>query len=129
MTNPYKGATGLRRIWNACGYSLDGLAIAYRGEAAFRQLVWMAAVLIPVALMLPVGLISKALLIGSVLQSLIIELLNSAIEAAIDRISLETHPLSKASKDMGSAAQMLGLILVSIVWLLVMLEYFQGVYL
>ncbi len=122
MTNPYKGVTGLRRIWNACGYSLDGLVTAYRGEAAFRQLVWMAAVLIPVALALPVGPLSRALLIGSMLLSLIIELLNSAIEAAIDRISLETHPLSKASKDMSSAAQMLGLILLAVVWILVLLE-------
>lgn len=124
MTNQYKGVTGLRRIWNACGYSLEGLVTAYRGEAAFRQLVWMAIILIPVALVLPVGLVSKALLIGSVLVSLIIELLNSAIEAAIDRISLETHPLSKASKDMSSAAQMLGLILLAIVWILILLENF-----
>lgn len=124
MTNSYKGVTGLRRIWNACGYSLDGLVTAYRGEAAFRQLVWMAIILIPVALILPVGLVSKALLVGSVLISLIIELLNSAIEAAIDRISLETHPLSKASKDMSSAAQMLGLILLAVVWILVLLENF-----
>lgn len=124
MTNPYKGATGLRRIWNACGYSLDGLVTAYRGEAAFRQLVWMAIILIPVALIIPVTPLSRALLIGSVLLSLIIELLNSAIEAAIDRISLETHPLSKASKDMSSAAQMLGLLLLATVWCLVLLDNF-----
>ncbi|WP_373185255.1 diacylglycerol kinase [Halopseudomonas sp.] len=124
MTNPYKGVTGFRRIWNACGYSFEGLVAAYRGEAAFRQLVWMAVVLIPVALILPVSSISRALLIGSVLLSLIIELLNSAIEAAIDRISLDTHPLSKASKDMSSAAQMLGLVLLAVVWSLVLMDSF-----
>ncbi|MEH6500697.1 MAG: diacylglycerol kinase [Pseudoalteromonas distincta] len=123
MTNPYKGVTGVKRIWFAFGYSLDGLRAAYRGEAAFRQLVWLAIVLIPLALILPVSYIAKALMVGSVLLSLIIELLNSAIEAAIDRISLELHPLSKASKDMGSAAQMLGLIMIAVVWTLVLLQH------
>ena len=119
--NPYKGVTGLRRVWRATGYSLDGLAVAYRGEAAFRQLVWLAAVLIPVALALPLDRVSRALLIGSVMLSLIIELLNSAIEAAIDRISLERHPLSKASKDMGSAAQLISLAMIAVIWSLVLL--------
>ncbi|WP_150300831.1 diacylglycerol kinase [Pseudomonas profundi] len=119
--NPYKGVTGLRRVWRATGYSLDGLAVAYRGEAAFRQLVWLAAMLIPVALVLPLDAISRVLLIGSVMLSLIVELLNSAIEAAIDRISLERHPLSKASKDMGSAAQLISLSLIAVVWGLVLL--------
>lgn len=122
MTNPYKGVTGIKRIWYAFGYSLDGIKTAYRGEAAFRQLVWLAAILIPVALLLPVSYIGRALMVGSVLLSLIIELLNSAIEAAIDRISLERHPLSKASKDMGSAAQMLGLIMILVIWTLVLLQ-------
>lgn len=122
MTNPYKGVTGVKRIWYAIGYSLDGLKAAYRGEAAFRQLVWLAFILIPLALFLPVSYIAKALMVGSVLLSLIIELLNSAIEAAIDRISLERHPLSKASKDMGSAAQLLGLIMIAVVWTLVLLQ-------
>ncbi|WP_394243846.1 diacylglycerol kinase [Halopseudomonas laoshanensis] len=122
MTNPYKGVTGIKRIWYALGYSLDGIKAAYRGEAAFRQLVWLAVILIPLALVLPVSYVGSALMVGSVLLSLIIELLNSAIEAAIDRISLERHPLSKASKDMGSAAQMLGLILIAVVWSLVLLE-------
>ncbi|KAA0695827.1 diacylglycerol kinase [Halopseudomonas laoshanensis] len=122
MTNPYKGVTGIKRIWYALGYSLDGLKAAYRGEAAFRQLVWLAVILIPLALVLPVSYVGRALMVGSVLLSLMIELLNSAIEAAIDRISLERHPLSKASKDMGSAAQMLGLIMIAVVWSLVLLE-------
>ncbi|HIZ51021.1 MAG TPA: diacylglycerol kinase [Candidatus Pseudomonas excrementavium] len=119
--NPYKGITGARRIWRACGYSLDGLKVAYRGEAAFRQLVWLALVLIPIACVLPVSAVAKALLIACVVLSLVVELLNSAIEAAIDRISLERHPLSKASKDMGSAAQMLSLFLIAVVWGLVLL--------
>lgn len=119
--NPYKGITGVSRIWRACGYSLDGLKVAYRGEAAFRQLVWLAVVLIPIACVLPVSAVAKALLIASVVLSLVVELLNSAIEAAIDRISLERHPLSKASKDMGSAAQMLSLFLIAVVWGLVLL--------
>ncbi|MFO7704762.1 MAG: diacylglycerol kinase [Halopseudomonas sp.] len=122
MSNPYKGVTGIRRVWCALGYSLDGLRAAYRGEAAFRQLVWLALLLIPLALVLPVSHVARALMVGSVLLSLIIELLNSAIEAAIDRISLELHPLSKASKDMGSAAQMLGLIMIAVVWTLVLLS-------
>lgn len=122
MSNPYKGVTGIRRVWYAFGYSLDGLKAAYRGEAAFRQLVWLALLLIPLALVLPVSHVARALMVGSVLLSLIIELLNSAIEAAIDRISLELHPLSKASKDMGSAAQMLGLIMIAVVWTLVLLS-------
>lgn len=122
MSNPYKGVTGIRRVWFAFGYSLDGLKAAYRGEAAFRQLVWLALLLIPLALVLPVSHVARALMVGSVLLSLIIELLNSAIEAAIDRISLELHPLSKASKDMGSAAQMLGLIMIAVVWTLVLLS-------
>ncbi|HDZ56220.1 MAG TPA: diacylglycerol kinase [Pseudomonas xinjiangensis] len=121
IENPYKGVTGLRRIGRALGYSLDGLVVAYRGEAAFRQLVWLAVVLIPIAAFLPEPPIAKALLIGVVMVSLIVELLNSAIEAAIDRISLERHPLSKAAKDMGSAAQMLSLIMIGVVWGLVLL--------
>ena len=119
--NPYKGITGIRRVWRACGYSLDGLKVAYRGEAAFRQLVWIAAVLLPVACLVPVTPTSRALLIAVVLLSLVVELLNSAIEAAIDRISLERHPLSKASKDMGSAAQLISLVMIAVVWALILL--------
>ncbi|MFZ2289682.1 MAG: diacylglycerol kinase [Halopseudomonas yangmingensis] len=115
--NPHKGVTGLRRIWLALGYSRDGLRAAWRGEAAFRQLCLLAAVLLPLAFLLPVSRVERALMVAVVLLSLIIELLNSAIEAAIDRISFERHPLSKASKDMGSAAQLLGLTLIALVWL------------
>lgn len=121
MNNPYKGITGLRRVRLAFGYSLAGLQVAYRGEAAFRQLVWLAALLIPIACLVPVSSLGRALLIASVLFSLVVELLNSAIEAAIDRISLERHPLSKAAKDMGSAAQLVSLCIIAVVWLCVLL--------
>lgn len=120
MENPHKGVTGVRRIWRALGYSFDGLLVAYRGEAAFRQLIWLAVLLVPLAFVMPVTQLERALLIACVLFSLVVELLNSAIEAAIDRISLERHPLSKASKDMGSAAQLISLIVIAVVWGLVL---------
>jgi diacylglycerol kinase (ATP) len=118
---PSKGKTGLRRIWNALRYSLDGLREAYRNEAAFRQEVWLAAVLIPLALVLPAGGVGRALMIASVLLVVIVELINSAIEAAIDRISLEHHNLSKRAKDAGSAAVLIALINVLVTWSLVLL--------
>lgn len=115
-TNSFKSKGGPRRLWHACRYSCDGLVSAFRVEAAFRQLLLLALILIPLAVLLPVSRIERILLVASVLISLIIELLNSAIEAAIDRISLETHSLSKRAKDMGSAAQLLGLINIAVVW-------------
>mgnify|MGYP001240485971 FL=1 len=119
--SPFKGQTGLRRIWNALGYSLSGLRAAYRNEDAFRQESLLAAVMIPVALSLPVPGIDKALMIASVLFVLVVELLNSAVEAAIDRISLDDHRLSKRAKDIGSAAVLIALINVPAVWALVLL--------
>ena len=115
-TNRFKSQGGTRRLWRACLYSYDGLVCAFRLEAAFRQLFLLAVILIPLAFFLPVSRIERILLIGSVLISLIVELLNSAIEAAVDRISLEEHFLSKRAKDMGSAAQMLALINIAVVW-------------
>jgi diacylglycerol kinase (ATP) len=111
----------LRRIWNAFSYSLSGLHAAYLNEDAFRQESLLAAVMIPVALALPLTGIAKALMIGSVLLVLIVELLNSAIEAAIDRISLDRHRLSKRAKDIGSAAVLIALINVLATWSLVLL--------
>jgi diacylglycerol kinase (ATP) len=119
--SPFKGKTGLRRLWNAFFYTLDGLRAAYRHEDAFRQEAWLAAVMIPLAFFLPVSGIGKALMIASVLLVLIVELINSAIEAAIDRISLERHTLSKRAKDIGSAAVMIALINVLATWALVLL--------
>ncbi len=120
MESPYKGKTGFRRIWNALLYSFDGFAAALRHEGAFRQEVVLALILIPLALQLPVGGDAKSVMIASVLLVLIVELLNSGIEAVTDRVSLEDHALAKRAKDLGSAAVMLSLINVPIVWLLVM---------
>jgi diacylglycerol kinase (ATP) len=118
--SPFKGQTGLRRIWNAFSYSLSGLHAAYLNEDAFRQESLLAAIMIPVALALPLPGVGKALMIGSVLLVLIVELLNSAIEAAIDRISLDRHRLSKRAKDIGSAAVLIALINVLVTWSLVL---------
>ncbi len=118
--SPFKGKTGLTRIWNAFRYSLAGLSAAYRHEDAFRQEIWLAAVLIPTAFFVPTDNAGKALLIGSVLLVLVVELLNSAVEAVVDRVSLERHRLAKRAKDIGSAAVLLSLLNVLIVWGLVL---------
>lgn len=118
--SPYKGKTGLRRVWNALHYSIAGLRAAFKHEDAFRQELTLALVLIPAALFLPASATGKALMVASVLLVLIIELLNSAIEATVDRISLEDHRLAKRAKDIGSAAVLIGLINVLIVWTLVL---------
>ncbi len=119
--SPFKGKTGLRRVLNAAGYSWAGLAAAFRHEDAFRQEAFLALLLAPLALYLGETGIERALLIGSLLLVLIVELLNSAVEAAVDRISLEHHELIKRAKDMGSAAVMLALVNVAAVWGLVLL--------
>lgn len=111
-----KGQRGLRRLLNATGYSLDGVRAAWRHEDAFRQELVLAAVMIPTAALLPVTLLEKTLLIGVVVLVLIVELLNTAIEAAIDRDSLEINPLGKRAKDYGSAAVMLSLLLAGGTW-------------
>ena len=120
MESPFKGKTGLVRIWNAFNYSLAGLSAAFRLEDAFRQEVLLAVVLLPVAILYPHSGLEKALLIASVLLVLIVELLNSAIEAAVDRVSLDRHHLSKRAKDIGSAAVLLALINVLVVWICVL---------
>jgi diacylglycerol kinase (ATP) len=122
MNNPHKGTTGVRRIWNALFYSFAGLAAAFRHESAFRQEVLLALVLLPVALLLDVTPAAKALLAGSVMLVLIVELVNSAIEAVVDRISLEKHDLSGRAKDIGSAAVFLSLVTLVMVWALVLLD-------
>ncbi len=102
-------------------YSLAGLRAAFRHEDAFRQEVLLAAVLIPVALYLPVEHLGKALMIACVLLVIVVELVNSAIEATVDRISLENHQLAKRAKDIGSAAVLVCLVNVAVVWALVLL--------
>lgn len=115
------GRSGVRRIVAATLASLAGLKAAVRHEAAFRQELAAAAVLIPAAWLLPVAAPGKALMVASVLLVLVVELLNSAIEAAVDRISLERHPLAGRAKDYGSAAVLLALANAVIVWGLVLL--------
>lgn len=119
--SPFKGKTGLQRVWNALFYSIAGLKAAYRHEDAFRQEFWLAAILIPASFFLPVSGAGHALMIASVLLVLIVELVNSAIEAAVDRISLEHHSLAKRAKDIGSAAVLVALINVLATWLLILL--------
>ncbi len=119
--SPFKGQTGLKRIFNAAGYSLDGLRAAFTGEAAFRQLVLLNVVLVPLAFWLDVSPVERALMVAVGLLSLIVELFNSAVEAAIDRISLDRHPLSKNAKDMGSAAQFVSLSLIALVWSIILI--------
>ena len=121
MESQHKGKTGLKRVWNALLYSFDGLTAAFRHEDAFRQEVFLAAIMIPAVFFLPASGAGKALMIGAVLLVLIVELLNSAVEAAVDRISLEKHQLAKRAKDIGSAAVFIALVNVPVVWLLVLL--------
>lgn len=121
MESPYKGKTGLQRLVNATSYSLAGLAAAARHEDAFRQELLLAAVLAPLGLWLGRSGVERALLVGSLLVVLIVELLNSAVEATVDRVSLDDHSLAKRAKDMGSAAVMLALTNVVLVWLMVLL--------
>ena len=116
-TNLYKGRTGLDRVVRAAGYSIEGLKAAYRGESAFRQELWLAVLMLPTAFWLGGSWVEVALLAGSVILVLIVELLNSGIEAAIDRVSFELHELSKRAKDLGSAAVFLSLLLCGSVWL------------
>jgi diacylglycerol kinase (ATP) len=121
-----KGERGLRRVLNAAGYSLDGLRAAWRHEDAFRQELILAAIMMPTAALLPVTLVEKIVLIGVVLLVLIVELLNTAIEAAIDRDSLEINPLGKRAKDYGSAAVMLSLLLAGGAWTAILAARFLG---
>ena len=122
MESPFKGKTGLRRLINAFGYSMNGLATAFRVEDAFRQEVLLAAVLIPLALWFEVSALERALMIGSVLLVLIVELLNSAVEATVDRVSLDSHLLAKRAKDIGSAAVFVALVNCAVVWGLILIR-------
>ena len=126
MTNPHKGRTGLDRVIRATGYSVAGLQSAYRGESAFRQEFWLAVLLLPIAFWLGRSWVEVVLLAGSVMLVLIVELLNSAVEAAIDRISFEIHDLSKRAKDIGSAAVFLSLLLCSGTWAAALWQRFAG---
>jgi diacylglycerol kinase (ATP) len=114
--NEFKGRKGFDRIVHAAGYSWSGLRSAYREEAAFREETWIALPLLPAAFWVGRGWVEIALLAGSVLLVLIVELLNSGVEAVVDRVSSERHELSKRAKDYGSAAVLLALLLCGGVW-------------
>ena len=117
--SPYKSVGGPGRIWHALGHSLRGLVLAMRVESSFRQELILAACLIPIAFALRLEALETLALIGSILMVLIVELLNSSIEATVDRISLDHHRLSGRAKDLGSAAVLLALLLCLLTWLLV----------
>jgi len=117
-----KGRRGLQRLLAATRYSIDGLRAAWAHEDAFRQELVLAAIMIPTAALLPVTLMEKILLVGVVVLVLIVELLNTAIEVAIDRDSLEINPLGKRAKDYGSAAVMLSLLLAGGTWAAILLS-------
>jgi len=121
VASPFKGKTGLRRLINACGYSIEGFAAAFKHEDAFRQEVFLAAVLIPLGFYLGKSPVDKALMVTSVLLLLIVELLNSAIEAAVDHTSTEHNSLAKQAKDIGSAAVFLALTILATTWGLILL--------
>ena len=111
-----KKNTGIKRIVLAAGYSLLGIKAAFQHEAAFRQELLLSVILIPLAFWLDVGSLQRVLMIASLFLVIIVELINSAIEAVVDRISLEQHELSGRAKDLGSAAVMGSLILSAYIW-------------
>lgn len=124
MSNPYKGRTGLDRLVRALGYSIDGLGLAFRGESAFRQEFCAAVILLPAAFWVGRTWLEVALLAGSVMMVLIVELLNSGIEAVVDRVSYDLHDLSKRAKDLASAAVFLALLTCLGIWLAALYQRF-----
>ncbi len=120
--SPFKGKTGFKRVCNATQYSLAGFKAAFNHEAAFRQVLLLNTILIPSSFFLELTAVEHALIVAVCLLALIVELFNSAIEAVVDRISLEKHPLSKNAKDMGSAAQFVALGMIFFVWLIILLK-------
>jgi diacylglycerol kinase (ATP) len=114
--NPHKGNKGFTRAWHAAKNSWCGLVYAFMEESAFRQELTILILLTPVAFFLPIDYLEKSLLISSLVMVLVVELLNSSVEAAIDRISFEHHDLSKRAKDFGSAAVMLALVIAVLIW-------------
>jgi len=130
MDNPHKnaselkGKSGIRRLINATRYSWQGYKAAWKTEEAFRQEAILAMIMIPVAVFLPVELVEKLLMISTVVLVVIVEIINSAIEAAIDRFGNEIHPLSGKAKDLGSGAVLLALFLCGGVWLSILIHRF-----
>ena len=122
MEDPNKHRSGLSHAWHATGIAWQGLRAAWQHEDAFRQELLVAAVAVPVALLLPANLLGKAMMISSILLVLIVELVNSALEATVDHTSLEKHPLAKRAKDIASAAVLLSIVNAVLVWGLVLLD-------
>ncbi|WP_148713696.1 diacylglycerol kinase [Chitinolyticbacter meiyuanensis] len=120
--SPFKGKTGVQRVINALGYSIDGLKAGWDNEAAFRQVSLLACVGVPLAFILPLPGWARVAVIASHLLTVIVELLNSAIEAAVDHTSLEKHHLAKRAKDLGSAAQLVCLVNLALMWGLALLR-------
>ena len=120
MERPFKGKTGLKRLINAIGYSFSGLKAAFENEDAFRQEIFLTIVLVPLAFYIANNSLEIVLLLLSTLLVPIVELLNSAIEATVDRVGFEKHKLAKRAKDIGSAAVFLSLVNLSAVWLIVL---------
>ena len=122
MKSPYKGKTGIKRLVNAFGYSIAGTLAAFKHEDAFRQEVILAAILTPIAIYYGETGIDQALMISSLLLIIIVELLNSSIEATVDRISVKHHKLAKRAKDIGSAAVFFSLINAAVIWFLILVK-------
>lgn len=115
----FKGKQGLQRLMNATKYSMKGFKAAFENEAAFREETLLAVVLIPIALFLGLPAVETLLLIGSVLLLMLVEIMNSAVEAVVDRIGPEIHPLSGRAKDLGSAAVFIAIVILVLTWLLI----------
>ena len=122
MKSPYKSKTGIKRLANAFTYSVAGTLAAFKHEDAFRQEVILSAILIPLAIYLGQTAIEQALMITSILLIIIVELLNSSVEATVDRISVKRHKLSKRAKDIGSAAVFFSLVNAAVVWFLILVK-------
>ena len=119
------GATGLRRIINAFGYSMKGLRAAFKHESAFRQETVLLIILLPIAFLLGQNIVDYSILIGSLMLVLIVELLNSAVEAVVDRVGDEHHKLAGRAKDIGSAAVFVALVNVGVIWSMYVFQYFR----
>ncbi|WP_228138936.1 diacylglycerol kinase [Psychrobacter sp. P2G3] len=122
FANNVKGKKGLARILKATGYSIDGFKAAYQFEAAFRQIFWLNLILFMVIIFMPFGISIKMMLVIASFLSLIVELINTGIEASVDHTSMEQHPLAKIAKDVGSAAQFLALLLLFVLWIMALLS-------
>ena len=122
MKSPYKGKTGIKRLANAFTYSVAGTLAAFKHEDAFRQEVILSTILIPLAIYLGQTAIEQALMIASILLIIIVELLNSSVEATVDRISIKRHKLSKRAKDIGSAAVFFSLVNAAVIWFLILVK-------